>query len=72
MGFWMQAELYFGQVDGVGFYSPRNEMEAINVILSLIKTSFSSQLHMQTHAPQDLWNATVNRIHEYGAKQGRI
>ncbi|XWS52193.1 hypothetical protein CRYUN_Cryun11dG0046200 [Craigia yunnanensis] len=61
-------ELYFGQVDGVGFYSPKNEMEALNVILSLIKTSFSSQVHMQTHALQDLQNAIVNRIHEHGAK----
>ncbi|XWS73228.1 hypothetical protein CRYUN_Cryun02cG0109600 [Craigia yunnanensis] len=62
------VELYFGQVDGVGFYSSRNEMEALYSILSLIKTSFSGQLHMQTHALQDLQNAIVNRIHELGAE----
>ncbi|XWS28089.1 hypothetical protein CRYUN_Cryun25bG0035700 [Craigia yunnanensis] len=63
-----EVELYFGQVDGVGIYSPRNEMEALNAILSLIKTSFSGQVHMQTHSLQDLHNAIVNRIHEFGAK----
>ncbi|XVF70025.1 hypothetical protein PTKIN_Ptkin11bG0128200 [Pterospermum kingtungense] len=63
-----KVELYFGQVDELGFYSPRNEMEALNAILSLIKSSFSSQVHLQTHALQDLQNAIVNRIHEFGAK----
>ena len=64
----MQVELYFGQVDGVGFYSSRNEMEALYSILSLIKTSLSGQIHMQTHPLQDLRNAIVNRIHELGAE----
>ncbi|XVF34222.1 hypothetical protein REPUB_Repub18cG0040700 [Reevesia pubescens] len=63
-----EVELYFGQVDELGFYSARNEMEALNLILSLIKTSFSSQVHMQTLALQDLRNAIVNRIHKLGAK----
>lgn len=64
----MQVELYFGQIDGMGFYSPRNEMEALNSMLSLINTSFSCQVHMQTHALHDLQDAIVNRIHEFGAK----
>lgn len=68
MGFWIQVDLYFGQLDEMGFYSPRNEMEALNAILSLIKSSFCSQVHIQTHAQQDLRNAIVNRIHEFGAK----
>ncbi|XVE80001.1 hypothetical protein DITRI_Ditri14bG0103500 [Diplodiscus trichospermus] len=63
-----EVELYFGQVDGMGFYSPRNEMQALNSILSLVKTSFSSQEHMQTDALQDLQNAIVHRINEFGAR----
>ncbi|KAK6248079.1 hypothetical protein QUC31_019644 [Theobroma cacao] len=63
-----EVELYFGQIDGMGFYSPRNEMEALNSMLSLINTSFSCQVHMQTHALHDLQDAIVNRIHEFGAK----
>ncbi|OMO61338.1 carboxylase-lysine N-methyltransferase [Corchorus capsularis] len=63
-----EVELYFGQIDGAGSYSPRNEMEALNSILSFIRTSFSSQLHSQTHALQDLRDAVVNMIHEFGTK----
>ncbi|XP_021276390.1 uncharacterized protein LOC110410829 isoform X3 [Herrania umbratica] len=63
-----KVDLYFGQIDGMGLYSPRNEMEALNSMLSLINTSFSSQVHMQTHALQDLQDAIVKRIHEFGAK----
>ncbi|XP_022731950.1 uncharacterized protein LOC111286311 isoform X2 [Durio zibethinus] len=63
-----EVELYFGQADGEEFYSSRNEMEALNLILSLIKTSFSSQVHMQMRALQDLRNAILNRIHALGAK----
>ncbi|KAK9032591.1 hypothetical protein V6N11_056851 [Hibiscus sabdariffa] len=63
-----EVELYFGPVGGLGFYSPRNEMEAQNFILSLIKTSLSSQVHMQAHALQDLRDAIINRIHELGTE----
>ncbi|KAK8283550.1 hypothetical protein V6Z12_D08G102800 [Gossypium hirsutum] len=63
-----EVELYFGQIGGLGFYSPRKEMEAQNFILSLIKSALSHHVHMQTHALQDLRDALINRIHELGTE----
>ncbi|KAE8687175.1 hypothetical protein F3Y22_tig00111022pilonHSYRG00184 [Hibiscus syriacus] len=63
-----EVELYFGPVGGMGFYSPRNEMEAQSCILSLIESSLSSQVHMQAHALQDLRDAIISRIHELGTE----
>ncbi|KAK8604917.1 hypothetical protein V6N13_082380 [Hibiscus sabdariffa] len=63
-----EVELYFGPVGGLGFYSPRNEMEAQNFILSLIESSLSGQVHTQAHALQDLRDAIINRIHELGTE----
>ncbi|OMP07763.1 hypothetical protein COLO4_07069 [Corchorus olitorius] len=64
----IKVELYFGKIDGAGSYSPRNEMEALHSILSFIRTSFSSQVHMQTRSLQDLRDAVVNMIHDFATK----
>ncbi|GAV59585.1 SET domain-containing protein, partial [Cephalotus follicularis] len=66
-----EAELYFGEVKeclSLGAYSPRNEMEALNFILSLIDTSLSRKKHMQIVFLRDLRYAVVDRIHEFGGK----
>ncbi|KAK9275714.1 hypothetical protein L1049_022982 [Liquidambar formosana] len=66
-----EAELYFDEVDGltpVKYYSPRNELEALNSILSVIDTSLSSSTDMEMDILQDLREATVDKILDFGDK----
>eukprot|EP00261_Vitis_vinifera_P037496 XP_019078739.1 PREDICTED: uncharacterized protein LOC100256524 isoform X2 [Vitis vinifera] len=66
-----EVELYFGEVPvspSVEFYSHRNELEALNSILSLIDISCSSCQHTRMDVLQELCNATLDRIQEVGDK----
>lgn len=66
-----EVELYFGEVPvspSVEFYSHRNELEALNSILSLIDISCSSCQHTRMDVLQELCNATLDRIQEFGDK----
>ncbi|XP_059636273.1 uncharacterized protein LOC132278496 [Cornus florida] len=64
-----EVELYFGELDlicPVGIQSPRNELEAFHSILSAIDKSLLSGKHVMTNVLQDLRNATVYMIREFG------
>ncbi|KAF8400324.1 hypothetical protein HHK36_013621 [Tetracentron sinense] len=66
-----EAELYFGGVTGVDvveFYSPRNELESFNSIISLTDISLLSATHKRKEALQDLRDATVDMIRAFGDK----
>lgn len=65
----VQTELYFVGVEGttpMDSYSLRNELEALNLILSVINTSISSGTQMETNVLEDLRNATVDMLREFG------
>lgn len=67
----MQVELYFGEGDTcspVEFYSPRNELEALNSILSLLDIPLSSDKCMQMKVLQELREAIIGMIHDFGDK----
>ncbi|KAL4589998.1 hypothetical protein LXL04_002915 [Taraxacum kok-saghyz] len=59
-----EIDLYF---KGVGFCSPRNELESLNSILSVLANKSKSMGEEQTRPKvfQDLTNATLNMIHEF-------
>ncbi|XP_038889412.1 uncharacterized protein LOC120079325 isoform X2 [Benincasa hispida] len=64
-----EPEMYFGENDErtpVDFYSPRNEVEAFNTIISLVDISLSSCKPVQFHVLQNLRKAVIRMIHEYG------
>ncbi|KAI3524225.1 hypothetical protein L1887_02877 [Cichorium endivia] len=68
-----EVDLYFGGIDGsqrVEFCSPRNELESLNTILSLFNKSKSKSKgeEMRPKVFQDLRNATLDMIHEFGNK----
>ncbi|KAK9078877.1 hypothetical protein SSX86_002935 [Deinandra increscens subsp. villosa] len=64
-----EVDLYFGWIDAfqpVGFCSPRNELESLYSILSLIDKSKSNDQQIQPKALHDLRNATLDLIHKFG------
>ncbi|GLT80379.1 hypothetical protein SLA2020_518210 [Shorea laevis] len=63
-----EVELYFREVDPLGHYSTRNEMEALNWILSLVDASILSQLQNQKNGLQDLRISILSCFHELAAK----
>lgn len=61
--------MYFGGIDAfhsVGFCSPRNELESLHSILSLVDRSISNGQQTQSKVLQDLRNATLDMIHKFG------
>lgn len=65
----VQPEMYFGENDEctpVDFYSPRNEVEAFNTIVSLVDIFLSSCKPVQFNVLQELRKAAIHMIHEYG------
>ncbi|GAB2291475.1 hypothetical protein Dimus_025730 [Dionaea muscipula] len=66
-----EVELYFGEMHAdppAEFYSPRNELQALNYIISLIDSSPENSTHETTSSLQDLRAAVVNKIREFGEK----
>ncbi|XP_062164588.1 uncharacterized protein LOC133871209 isoform X2 [Alnus glutinosa] len=66
-----EVELYFGEGDKcspVELYSPRNELEALNSILSLLDIPLSGDKCMQRNALQELREAIIGMIHDFGDK----
>ncbi|KAK3221400.1 hypothetical protein Dsin_008425 [Dipteronia sinensis] len=62
-----EVELYFGEFDTQsGSYSTRNELETLNLLLSLVESLLASQMHEQLNVWKDLQSAIVNKIHEFG------
>ncbi|KAI3715142.1 hypothetical protein L6452_22112 [Arctium lappa] len=64
-----EVDLYFGGIDAfhpVGFCSPRNELESLHSILSLVDNSVSDGEQIMPKVFQDLRNATLDMIHEFG------
>ncbi|XP_022153388.1 uncharacterized protein LOC111020893 isoform X2 [Momordica charantia] len=64
-----EPEIYFGEDDActpADSYSPRNEMEALNTIISLVDISLSSCKPVQSNVLQELRKAVIDMIHEYG------
>ncbi|XP_050241985.1 uncharacterized protein LOC126690921 isoform X1 [Quercus robur] len=67
----MQVELYFGEDDAcssVEYYSPRNEVEALNSILLPLDVSVSSGMCMQMNVLQELREAIIGMIRDFGEK----
>lgn len=67
--FEVQPEMYFGENDEgtpVDFYSPRNEVETFDSIISLLDLSLSSCTPAQFSVLQELRKAVIHMIHEYG------
>ncbi|CAH1426704.1 unnamed protein product [Lactuca virosa] len=60
-----EVDLYFGGIDAFGFCSPRNELESLHTILSLVDKSKSTSEQIRPKVFQDLMNATLNKIHEF-------
>ncbi|KAF7838048.1 [Fructose-bisphosphate aldolase]-lysine N-methyltransferase, chloroplastic [Senna tora] len=67
-----ELELYFADdVHSSGeFYSPRNELEALNFIVSLIDTLLSSCKHWHTNVLQELQTTILGLISDFGDKNG--
>lgn len=66
-----EVELYFGEDDAcssVEYYSPRNEVEALNSILLLLDISLSSGMCMQMNVLQELREAIIGMIRDFGDK----
>ncbi|KAL5769213.1 hypothetical protein ACOSP7_015773 [Xanthoceras sorbifolium] len=62
-----EVELYFGEFDTQsGSYSTRNEVEALNLVLSLVESLLASQMHKQINVWKDLKKAIIDKIHEFG------
>ncbi|KAI9191525.1 hypothetical protein LWI28_009541 [Acer negundo] len=62
-----KVELYFGEFDTQsGLYSTRNELETLNLLLSLVESLPASQMHEQLNVWKDLQCAIINKIHEFG------
>lgn len=63
----VQVEFYFGESETpLGYYSHRNELEAINLILMLANTSLSRQMHNQMNVGKELRDAIIHKIQEFG------
>ncbi|XP_028775367.1 uncharacterized protein LOC114732238 [Neltuma alba] len=65
-----EVELYFADDASTSgeFYSPRNELEALNSIISLIDTLLSSYKHPHTIILQELRTAILALISDFGDK----
>ncbi|KAJ1375501.1 SET domain [Sesbania bispinosa] len=66
-----ELELYFAEDDActsVEFYSARNELEALNLIVLLIDTSLSSCTHLHTNILQGLRQTILDLISDFGDK----
>ncbi|GMH03984.1 hypothetical protein Nepgr_005823 [Nepenthes gracilis] len=66
-----ETELYFGEMNidpPEEFYSPRNELEALNFIISLIDISLENCIHEATSFLQDLRSAAVQKVCDFGEK----
>ncbi|KAL9266328.1 hypothetical protein AKJ16_DCAP21947 [Drosera capensis] len=66
-----EAEMYFGEMSvdpPAEFYCPRNELQALNHIVSLIDTSIENYMHETTACLQKLHDEVIKRIHEFGQK----
>src|ERR1044072_2797588 len=64
-------ELYFAEDNGctsVGFYSPRNELEALNSVLFFIDESLSSCTLLHTNILQGLRQTVLDLISNFGEK----
>ncbi|KAJ4709331.1 [Fructose-bisphosphate aldolase]-lysine N-methyltransferase, chloroplastic [Melia azedarach] len=62
-----EVEFYFGESETpLGYYSHRNELEAINLILMLANTSLSRQMHNQMNVGKELRDAIIHKIQEFG------
>ncbi|KAF5749424.1 hypothetical protein HS088_TW04G01393 [Tripterygium wilfordii] len=69
-----EVELYFSEVDvssSVKFYSVKNEVEALNSILSLVKNMLSNEKHMEMDVLRDLQNEIGFKLQEVGDKFSR-
>ncbi|XP_024980101.1 uncharacterized protein LOC112517038 isoform X1 [Cynara cardunculus var. scolymus] len=69
-----EVDLYFGGIDAfrpVGFCSPRNELESLRSILSIVDSSVSNGEQIRPKVFQDLRNATLDMIHEFGSNIGK-
>jgi len=67
----VQFELYFGlmNLDQVQeLYSPRNEIEALNFILSLVNLYIKKNSHENKAMLRDLRDAIIERIDNFGDK----
>ncbi|XP_027331542.1 uncharacterized protein LOC113846956 isoform X2 [Abrus precatorius] len=66
-----ELELYFAEDDActsVEFYSPRNELEALNSIILLADISLSTCTHLQTKMLQGLRQTILDLISDFGDK----
>ncbi|GAB2219139.1 hypothetical protein Droror1_Dr00006769 [Drosera rotundifolia] len=66
-----EAEMYFGEMSvdpPAEFYSPRNELQALNHIVSLIDISIENYMHETTACLQKLRDEVIKKIHEFGQK----
>ncbi|XP_057422050.1 uncharacterized protein LOC130715911 [Lotus japonicus] len=66
-----ELELYFAEDNGctsVDFYSPRNELEALNSVVFLIDISLSSCSHLHTNILQGLRQTMLDLISDFGDK----
>lgn len=66
-----EVDLYFAASDviqSVSFHSPRNELEALHSVLSLLDKSILSSKHVRVDVLQDLRNITLDKFHELGNK----
>ncbi|KAL1335367.1 hypothetical protein HN51_064276 [Arachis hypogaea] len=66
-----ELELYFAEDDGcplVEFYSPRNELEAFDSILSLVDISLSSCTNLHTNILELLRQTILDLISDFGDK----
>ncbi|KAM7472794.1 hypothetical protein LguiA_010977 [Lonicera macranthoides] len=64
-----EVDLYFAGGDAIGplgFCSPRNELDSLHSVLSLIDNSISSCKHMRVNDLVYLRNATLDIIQEFG------
>ncbi|KAK2646321.1 hypothetical protein Ddye_021516 [Dipteronia dyeriana] len=62
-----EVEIYFGEfVTQSGSYSTRNELETLNLLLSLVESLPASQMHEQLNVWKDLQSTIINKIHEFG------
>lgn len=68
----LQLELYFADDAHtlVEFYSPRNELEALNFIVSLIDTLLSTCKHLHTNVLLELKTTILGLISDFGDKNG--
>ncbi|KAF8035323.1 hypothetical protein BT93_C1371 [Corymbia citriodora subsp. variegata] len=66
-----EAELYFCEDDScspMGYYTQKNELEALNSMLSQVNSSFLDDRCSQKDILQDLWEAIIQLICEFGDK----